>query len=64
MMDAKTWIEIKDTVIRLSEIYAFRKKDWTSIEVLFKTRQSLAFYYASSEERDAAYKDIKSRINI
>lgn len=64
MMDAKTWIEIQDTVIRLSEIYAFRKKDWTSIEVLFKTRQSLTFNYASNEERNAAYKDIKFRINI
>lgn len=64
MMDAKTWIEIKDTVIRLSEIYAFRKKDWTSIEVLFKTKQSLVFNYASNEERNAAYKDIKFRINI
>lgn len=63
-MDTKTWIEIKDTVIRLSEIYAFRKKDWTSIEVLFKTRQSLVFDYASNEERNAAYKDIKFRINI
>lgn len=63
-MDAKTWIEIKDTVIRLSEIYAFRKKDWTSIEVLFKTKQSLVFDYGSYEERNAAYKDIKFRINI
>ena len=63
-MDTKTWIEIQNTVIRLSEIYAFRKKDWTSIEVLFKTRQSLVFDYASNEERNAAYKDIKFRINI
>ena len=63
-MDTKTWIEIQNTVIRLSEIYAFRKKDWTSIEVLFKTRPSLVFDYASNEERNAAYKDIKFRINI